>query len=76
MERQSSNRLVTSFEMANRDDQIHQAYCAKISPHTWINRNSIDDKINAIVQRGLEKSVCAHFYGGHGSGKTALVSLI
>lgn len=73
MERQSSSRLVLPTEMAIREDNQHQAYCAKIAPHRWISRPSVDDKLNSIIQRGLEKSVCAHFYGGHGSGKTALI---
>lgn len=73
MERQTNSRAVSAMEMAIREEKQHEAYCTRISPHRWISRNGVDDKMNSIIQRGLEKSVCAQFYGGHGSGKTALI---
>jgi hypothetical protein len=73
MERLDSFHLATTAEIAIREDNQHRDYCAKIAPHRWITRNNVDEKMNSIIQKGLEKSVCAQFYGGHGTGKTALI---
>lgn len=73
MEPHNGFYLINAIEMAIREDSQHQAYCAKMAPHRWISRNGVDEKMNSTIQRGLEKSVCAQFYGGHGTGKTALI---
>lgn len=73
MERLSNTRLCTPMEIALREDRQHQAFCTRVSPHRWITRQLVDDKMNSLIRKGLEKGVCAQFCGGHGSGKTALI---
>ncbi|KAI6229454.1 putative WD repeat-containing protein [Aphelenchoides besseyi] len=72
-EKPSPNSSASATEAAFIDHETHSAYATTISPQQWIARANVDDNINDIIQRGLEKSVSAHFYGPHGSGKTAII---
>jgi|EndMetStandDraft_8_1072994.scaffolds.fasta_scaffold813465_2 DNA helicase TIP49 (TBP-interacting protein) len=65
--------MSTVMELVIREETQHQAFCARIAPHRWIARQAVDEKMASLIQRGLDKSICAHFYGGHGTGKTALI---
>lgn len=65
--------MAITTELVLREDSQHHAYCARIAPHRWIARQAVEEKITSLIQRGLDKSICAHFYGGHGVGKTAFI---
>lgn len=62
----------TLTQLVNNEDSVHFSIIEKNSSMKWVERSSIDEKLDEIVKKIFNHESCyIQFYGNSGSGKTA-----
>uniref|UniRef100_A0AC35FD48 Uncharacterized protein n=1 Tax=Panagrolaimus sp. PS1159 TaxID=55785 RepID=A0AC35FD48_9BILA len=69
----SSIYAVSPMDVAEREHVTHDRYFRERVPKVWSDRDSLDKKLQGIIEQGLAKSVFVQFHGGPGTGKTAIL---